>query len=67
MTAEHLFVVLLAIGISPEDFLIKFFGKVGSHEADEDDFDARVLRVMERHGFKPRLGDDDRGGGADTR
>ena len=67
LTAEHLFVVLLAIGVSPEDFLSRFFGKVGYRELDEDDFDARVLRVMERHGIKPRRGDDDQGGGgADT-
>lgn len=66
LTAEHVFVVLLAIGVSPEDFFGRLFGKAGSSALAEDDFEARVLRVMERHGIKPQLGDDDRGGGAGT-
>ena len=67
LTAEHLFVVLLAIGVSPDDFFGKMYGKKeGTRALEEDDFDARVLRAMERYGIKPRLRDDDESGGAEA-
>lgn len=60
LTAEHIFSVLLAIGVSPEDFFgKKYGGKQATSVLEEDDFDARVLRAMERYGIKPRLRDDD--------
>lgn len=60
LTAEHIFSVLLAIGVSPDDFFGKKYGRKEATTAlEEDDFDARVLRAMERYGIKPRLRDDD--------
>ena len=61
LSAEHIFTVLLAIGVSPEDFFRNLYVKdVKEGSAlEEDDFDARVLRAMERYGIKPRLRDDD--------
>jgi transcriptional regulator with XRE-family HTH domain len=67
LTAEHIFTVLLAIGVNPDDFFGKRYGKRGGTSAlEEDDFDERVLRTMERYGIKPRLRDedDDESGGA---
>ncbi len=62
LTAEHIFTVLLAIGVSPEDFFGPIYGGKPARPTsalEEDDFDARVLRAMERYGIKPRLRDDD--------
>lgn len=60
LTAEHIFTVLLAIGVSPDDFFGKIYGKKeGKSALEEDDFDARFLRAMERYGIKPRLKDED--------
>lgn len=66
LTSEHIFTVLLAIGVSPDDFFGKRYGKKGGTSAlEEDDFEERVLRTMERYGIKPRLrDDDDESGGA---
>lgn len=65
LTAEHIFTVLLAIGADPDDFFGKRYGKkAGTSALEEDDFDTRVLRAMERYGIKPRLRDDDESGGA---
>jgi hypothetical protein len=65
LTSEHIFTVLLAIGVVPADFFGKTFGKDGSPSAlQEDDFDTRVLRAMERYGIKPQIRDDDESGGA---
>lgn len=65
LTAEHIFTVLLAIGVSPDDFFGKIYGKKeGTSALEEDDFDARFLRAMERYGMKPRLKDEDESGGA---
>jgi len=67
LTAEHIFTVLLAIGVSPDDFFGKRYGKKeGTSALEEDDFDARVLRAMERYGIKPKLRDDDESGGAEA-
>lgn len=67
LTTEHIFTVLLAVGVKPEDFFGALYGKSGpgQPEPDEDDFDVRVLRAMERYGIKPRLSDEeDEGGGS---
>jgi len=65
LTSEHIFAVLLGIGVKPEDFFGRLFVKEGPSSAlEEDDFDARVLRAMERYGIKPQLRDDDESGGA---
>jgi transcriptional regulator with XRE-family HTH domain len=67
LTSEHIFAVLLAIGVSPADFFGRLYGKEGPPSAlEEDDFDARVLRAMERYGVKPRLRDDDESGEAEA-
>ena len=63
LTAEHIFAVLLALGLQPADFFASVFAKE-VHRAPEDDFDARFLRALERYGIRPRLGDDDEGGGS---
>jgi len=62
LTTEHIFAVLLALGLKPEEFFGKFYRIEGTRT--EDDFDARVLRAMERYGIRPRLRDDDESGGA---
>lgn len=62
LTSEHIFTVLLAIGVNPEDFFRNLYGKdvkEGTSALEEDDFDARVLRAMERYGIKPRLREDE--------
>jgi transcriptional regulator with XRE-family HTH domain len=59
LTAEHIYGVLLAIGVSPAEFFGRLHGPEGPSALEEDDFDARVLRAMERYGIKPRLRDDD--------
>ena len=64
LTAEHIYAVLLAIGANPADFFVTMYGKEGRPSAlEEDNFDERVLRAMERYGIKPRLRDDDESGG----
>jgi transcriptional regulator with XRE-family HTH domain len=64
LTAEHIFTVLLAIGAKPADFFGRVYGKEGPSALEEDDFNTRVLRAMERYGIKPQLRDDDESGGA---
>lgn len=64
LTSEHIFTVLLAVGVKPEDFFGGLYGKPGPGEPEDEDFDARVLRAMERYGLKPRLSDEDEGGGS---
>lgn len=60
LTTEHIFTVLLAIEADPDEFFRNLYGKkVQPSALEEDDFDARVLRAMERYGIKPRLRDDD--------
>jgi len=59
LSAEHIFTVLLAIGVSPEEFFQQLYGQKAPSVLVEDDFDARFLRAMERYGIKPRLRDDD--------
>jgi len=59
LTAEHIFTVLLAIGVSPAEFFSQFYGQKAPSALEEDDFDARFLRAMERYGIKPRLNKDD--------
>lgn len=67
LTAEHIFTVLLAIGVGPEDFFGKKYGKKeGASALEEDNFDERVLRAMERYGIKPRLRDNDESGGTEA-
>lgn len=66
LSAEHIFTVLLAIGVSPEEFFQQLYGQKAPSVLVEDDFDARFLRAMERYGIKPRLRDDDAGGSLDT-
>ncbi len=63
VTAEHIFTVLLALGLKPADFFASIYGKEGFRDAD-DDFDTRFLRAMERYGLRPRLNDEDESGGA---
>jgi hypothetical protein len=67
LTSEHIFTVLLAIGAKPADFFSKIYGKAAptpTSALEEDDFNTRVLRAMERYGIKPQLRDDDESGGA---
>lgn len=64
LTAEHVFAVLLAIGVKPADFFARVYGIAGKPEPD-DDFDARVLRAMERYGIRPRMREDDESGGGE--
>jgi transcriptional regulator with XRE-family HTH domain len=59
LTAEHIFTVLLAIGVSPTEFFGDLYGPKGPSALEEDDFDARFLRAMERYGIKPRLNKED--------
>jgi hypothetical protein len=59
LTAEHIYTVLLAIGHSPADFFGQIHGQEETRTLEEDEFDARVLRAMERYGIKPRSRDDD--------
>jgi transcriptional regulator with XRE-family HTH domain len=64
LTTEHIFTVLLAIGVTPADFFKGLYvkdAKEGRSALEEDNFDERVLRAMERYGIKPRLRDDDAG------
>jgi transcriptional regulator with XRE-family HTH domain len=64
LTSEHIFAVLLAIGVKPADFFGSLYGQPSPGLQDnDDDFDARVLRAMERYGIKPRPSDEDEGGG----
>jgi transcriptional regulator with XRE-family HTH domain len=59
LTAEHIFTVLLALGLNPAEFFSQVYGQKAPSPLEEDDFDKRVLRAMERYGLKPKLRDDD--------
>ena len=62
LTVEHVFAILLAIGAQPEEFLGSLYGTQAPPPV-EDDFDTRVLRVMERYGIRPPgRGEDNKGG-----
>jgi transcriptional regulator with XRE-family HTH domain len=63
LTVEHIFVVLLALGLKPAEFFGSIYGTEGHRDA-EDDFDVRVLRAMERYGIRPRLRDESGGAAA---
>ncbi len=62
LTTEHVFTVLLAIDVSPAAFFGGLYGQVVRRETEEDDFDVRVLRAMERYGIKPKQREDRDGG-----
>ena len=64
LTVEHVFAILLAIGVQPEEFLGSLYGTQAPPPAEED-FDTRVLRVMERYGIRPTERGDDKGGAED--
>ena len=63
LTVEHVFAILLAIGVEPEEFLGRLYGTQAPPPPAEEDFDTRVLRVMERYGIRPPgRGDDSKSG-----
>ena len=64
LTVEHVFTVLMAVGAKPTDFFASFYGIEPQRDAEDDELDKRVLRIMERYGIQPRVRDDDNGGGA---
>lgn len=63
LSAEHILTVLLAIDVKPADFFASVYGP-GSSPDPDDDFDARVLRAMQRYGILPQARDDGENGGA---
>lgn len=57
LTVEHVIAVLTAVGVKPKEFFASFYG-IEPGRPPEDDFDARVLKIMERYGIKPIVRDD---------
>jgi len=66
LSAENVFTVLLAIDVSPAAFFSGLYGqeRPQQSETEEDEFEKRVLRAMERYGIVPPKRDEGEGGGS---